>query len=169
MKTDLLSPLLCGIILGALLTYPVTNEPQVEADIQPSPQVEVIVKELPEPLEVKRAPEPPPPPPKPAPAIDNVLKKIAWCESHNRQFKADGSLLRGEYNPLDVGKFQINEKYHLAESQRLGMDIHTLEGNTAYAEHLFKTQGSTPWNWSRPCWGDPNRVWTERNGEFWSE
>lgn len=100
---------------------------------------------------------------------DITLKKIAWCESRNRQFNPDGTVLRGVVNSQDVGKYQINEYYHLRASQALGMDILTLNGNTAYAEHLYKTQGSKPWNWSNHCWGDPNRLWIERDGELWSE
>lgn len=107
----------------------------------------------------------------PAPAIEKpldplpaILKKIAWCESKNRQFNADGSVHRGEINPQDVGKYQINEHYHLEASIVLGMDIYTLEGNTEYAQYLYSTQGTTPWNWSKHCWSDPNRVW-QKDGE----
>jgi hypothetical protein len=84
--------------------------------------------------------------------IPNELHWIGFCESRNRQFKEDGSLVRGIVNPLDVGKYQINEKYHLAESKRLGFDIYTEEGNTDYALWLYEHQGSKPWNWSKPCW-----------------
>jgi hypothetical protein len=98
-----------------------------------------------------------------------TLKKIAWCESRNRQFNPDGTVLRGVVNAQDVGKHQINEKYHLADSIKLGFDIHTLEGNTAYAEYLYSKQGSTPWNWSAHCWSDPNREWSEKGGEYWSK
>lgn len=161
MNTKLLTPLVLALVV---LAFPLTiqhEQPEQEAIIKftpiqpvsPPPEIEVLtVKALPAPVQ-----------------IDNVLKKIAWCESQNRQFNEDGSVLRGVVNPLDTGKFQINEKYHLANSIRLGFDIHTLEGNEGYAQHLFETQGSTPWNWSRPCWGDPNRVWTERGGELWSK
>jgi len=79
--------------------------------------------------------------------------KIAYCESTHRQFDEDGSVLRGKANPQDVGVFQINEYYHLADSKKLGYDIHTQEGNIAYAMQLYKKQGSRPWNWSKPCWG----------------
>lgn len=81
------------------------------------------------------------------------LIAVARCESGYRQFNADGTLLRGKQNPQDVGVLQVNEKYHLAESIRLGYDIHTLEGNIRYGEYLYNHQGLTPWNWSRPCWG----------------
>jgi len=98
-----------------------------------------------------------------------ILAKIAWCESRNVQLNPDGSVLRGKINSQDVGKWQINESYHLAESKRLGLDLHTEEGNEEYAVHLFLTQGTRPWNWSKPCWGDEERVWTKKNGEYWSK
>ena len=142
-----------GVIVSVFFLTP-TVEPVVyeKADISLSPApIEV---EHPEPLQV-------------IPKIPVQLQKIAWCESRNRQFK-DGDVLRGVVNPDDVGKFQINEYYHLTEATRLGHDLHTLEGNTAYALRLYETQGATPWNWSRPCWGDPNRVWWEEGGVYWS-
>ncbi len=84
--------------------------------------------------------------------IDRVLVEIGRCESHNRQFNDDGSVLRGRVNPLDVGKYQINEKYHLEQSQKMGIDIYTEEGNEAYAVWLYKNQGTEPWLASKPCW-----------------
>ncbi len=77
---------------------------------------------------------------------------IANCESHGRQFDKDGHIVRGAVNPQDIGLFQINEEYHLKQSQKLGMDIYTLQGNIDYAMHLIKTQGSKPWFWSKTCW-----------------
>lgn len=77
---------------------------------------------------------------------------IAHCESRTRQFDKDGNVLRGEVNPLDAGIFQINEKYHLATSEKMGIDIHTTTGNIVYAMWLLKTQGNSPWNWSKFCW-----------------
>lgn len=82
-----------------------------------------------------------------------VLANIARCESEYRQFSSNGVVLRGRVNSADVGVMQVNEKYHLAESRKLGMNIHTLEGNLQYGAYLYKTQGSRPWNASRPCWG----------------
>lgn len=83
---------------------------------------------------------------------DHPLLAVARCESQYRQFDADGSVLRGKQNPQDVGVLQINERYHLADSRRLGYDIHTLEGNIDYGVYLYEHQGLTPWNWSRHCW-----------------
>lgn len=102
------------------------------------------------------------------PAVPEILKKISWCESKNRQFNKDGSIHIGEINPKDIGKYQVNERWNGAEAKRLGFDIYTLEGNTKMSLHLFKNQGTTPWNWSRSCWEDPDRVWWEKDGELWS-
>lgn len=82
-----------------------------------------------------------------------IMQKIAWCESGHRQFDENGEVLRGRQNPQDVGLFQINEYYHLEDSKKLGYDIYTIEGNIAYALYLYQQQGTTPWNWSRECWG----------------
>lgn len=90
-----------------------------------------------------------------------ILKKIASCESHGQQFAADGSVLRGLVNPLDVGLMQINEKYHLSTALKLGLDIHTLEGNADYAKYLYSTQGVKPWVHSSSCW-DPENVYALR-------
>lgn len=102
------------------------------------------------------------------PETNDILAKIAWCESNNEQFDSSGRPTRGKINPKDVGKYQINESYHLADSKRLGYDIYTLEGNTGYALHLYRTQGTKPWFWSEGCWGDPNRVWIKKDGLYWS-
>jgi hypothetical protein len=85
-----------------------------------------------------------------------ILKKIAFCESQNRQFIEDGKVLRGNVNPQDIGAMQINEKYHLKAAQKLGYDIYTLEGNIDYAKHLYKTQGVKPWVHSSTCWDKTN-------------
>ncbi|MEK7610428.1 MAG: hypothetical protein AAB468_01630 [Patescibacteria group bacterium] len=78
---------------------------------------------------------------------------IARCESQYSQFADSGRVLRGRKNPNDVGVFQINEDYHLVASKKLGFDIHTIEGNIAYAMWLLKRDGSKPWRASQPCWG----------------
>jgi hypothetical protein len=86
------------------------------------------------------------------------LIDVARCESQYRQFDENGNVLRGKVNSKDVGAFQINEKYHLETSQKLGIDIYTLEGNIAYARYLYETQGSKPWSASSPCWGNTREL-----------
>ena len=84
--------------------------------------------------------------------IPGILKKIAFCESGNKQFNSDGSVLRGKQNSRDVGKWQINEFYHLANAQKIGIDIYTEAGNTEYALYLYNKNGTRDWNWSKSCW-----------------
>lgn len=89
-------------------------------------------------------------------AATPILKRIAACESESRQYNADGTVLRGWMNPLDVGLMQINEKYHLSTAIKLGYDIHTLQGNVDYAKYLYATQGVRPWIHSSHCWDPAN-------------
>ncbi len=81
-----------------------------------------------------------------------ILIEIARCESEFRQFDKDGKVVRGRVDNADVGVMQINERYHLENSKKLGFDIHTVEGNVGYAKYLYKKYGSEPWNASSPCW-----------------
>ena len=87
-----------------------------------------------------------------------IMQKIAYCESRNRQFDTDGSVIRGVVNSKDVGIFQINEKYHLSDSQKMGINIHTIDGNMEYAKYLYEKQGTRPWSSSRPCWGNYEKL-----------
>ena len=82
-----------------------------------------------------------------------VMAEIAKCESRFRQHDSDGNVLRGEKNSLDRGVMQINEYFHNEDSEKLGFDILTLEGNTAYARYLFEKYGVKPWKSSGKCWG----------------
>lgn len=87
--------------------------------------------------------------------------RIARCESELRQYNKEGSVLRGIQNPQDVGVFQINEKYHLQDSQKMGLDIHTPEGNIQYAMEIMKRDGTRHWNYSRACWGNTAKAGSE--------
>lgn len=85
--------------------------------------------------------------------LPRVLLDISWCESRDRQFNADGTVHRGEINPQDVGRWQINEHYWLEKSRELGFDIYTEEGNRAMALWIYNNQGVKPWSWSAGCHG----------------
>lgn len=84
--------------------------------------------------------------------IPDILHAIGFCESGNRQFHEDGTVVKGKVNNQDIGKYQINLKYHGAKAQELGFDLYTEQGNTDYALWLYEQEGSHPWNWSKPCW-----------------
>ncbi len=81
-----------------------------------------------------------------------ILVEIARCESTFSQFDKNGKVIRGRVNSKDVGVMQINEKYHLETAQNLGHDLHTIEGNVAYAKYLYEKQGAQPWKASAVCW-----------------
>lgn len=83
----------------------------------------------------------------------HIMRRIAFCESANRQFDNDGSVLRGRVDSRDMGMFQINSYYHGELAQRKGLDIATVEGNIDYAIDLYDREGTRPWNSSKPCWG----------------
>lgn len=82
-----------------------------------------------------------------------VMVEIARCESRFRQYDDNGEVLRGEVNSLDRGVMQINEYYHLESAEKLGYNILTIEGNTAYARYIFEKYGVQPWSSSMHCWG----------------
>lgn len=86
-------------------------------------------------------------------ADDPLLVDIARCESSFHQFDSKGNIVRGRVNSADVGVMQINEKYHGEMAKKLGFDLYTVEGNIAYAKHLYNEQGSQPWISSSKCWG----------------
>lgn len=82
-----------------------------------------------------------------------VMIEIAKCESRFRHYDENGNVLRGEVNNLDRGVMQINEYYHGDDSRKFGYNILTLEGNAAYARHLYERYGVRPWKSSFGCWG----------------
>lgn len=82
-----------------------------------------------------------------------VLAEIAKCESEFRHYGKSGKLLRGMITPADVGVMQINETYHLKQAKSLGLNIHSVQGNLAYARALYEKEGTQPWQASAKCWG----------------
>jgi hypothetical protein len=84
-----------------------------------------------------------------------AMIEIARCESKFRHYTDGGSVLRGGAGGGMVGVFQFYEAVHAAGAASLGHNLTTLEGNLAYAKHVYDTQGTTPWNSSRSCWNVP--------------
>lgn len=87
-----------------------------------------------------------------------IMIDIARCESRFRQTDKNGNVIRGEVNSLDVGVMQINEKYHLEDSKKLGYNIYTIDGNMAYARYLYEKEGARPWISSSPCWAHTESI-----------
>jgi len=81
-----------------------------------------------------------------------IMIEIAYCESRFKHYSKHGGVLRGKLIPEDVGVMQINEYFHADTAERLGYDLHSLEGNMAYAKWLYEREGTTPWQPSVKCW-----------------
>lgn len=96
--------------------------------------------------------------------LPEILYKIALCESNNKQFTPSGDIVRGRANPADIGRFQINTYWNGEEAERLGYDLYTWEGNTAFALYLYEKNGTRDWNWSKPCWDRPLGVLLREKG-----
>ena len=78
--------------------------------------------------------------------IPDILKKIAFCESGNKQFNSDGEVVKhfNRNGTIDYGIMQINS-IHLLESERLGIDIMTEKGNLEMAKILYERHGARIW------------------------
>jgi hypothetical protein len=85
-------------------------------------------------------------------AKNPVMAEVARCESRFRHYTINGDILRGVAVNQDVGVMQINETYHLATAKKLGFNIYTIDGNLAYGQYLYNTQGTAPWSASAACW-----------------
>lgn len=81
------------------------------------------------------------------------MAEVSRCESGFTQYEATGTPLKGRITPRDTGVMQVNKDYHEHEADRLGIDIDHIDGNLAYARHLYRNEGMQPWSASRGCWG----------------
>jgi hypothetical protein len=81
-----------------------------------------------------------------------VMIQIARCESTFQHTLADGSVITGKVDSADTGVMQINKRYHEKAAAALGLNLHDIYHNMAYARHLYETQGTQPWSASAPCW-----------------
>ena len=86
-----------------------------------------------------------------------ILTKIAKCESHYRHLNLNGDVLEGEENIYDRGVMQINVLYHAEFAEKLGLNIHDLDDNVAYARYLYEREGAKPWMSSSACWAKFNQ------------
>lgn len=87
-----------------------------------------------------------------------ILAEIARCESRFRHLDRSGTVLRGKLTREDLGVMQINEFYHEETAWRLGFDLHTLDGNLAYAKWLYSKEGVAPWLSSAKCWENSDTI-----------
>lgn len=92
-----------------------------------------------------------------------LFTHIAYCESRDRQFDEDGDVLRGDINPHDIGRYQINTVHWAEQAKKLGFDLHTEQGNEAMALYLYKKFGTKPWRSSQKCWSKASQVYAATN------
>ncbi len=81
-----------------------------------------------------------------------VLIRIAKCESGNKHYNADGTLVRGKIVPTDLGRFQISAPHWEKKARELGWDIHSPYGNEQMAVWIYENYGTEPWSASKKCW-----------------
>lgn len=81
-----------------------------------------------------------------------LLAKIGKCESQYRQFNSKGEVLRGMKNTYDRGVMQINILYHQETAEKMGLDLHDIDDNVAFARYLYEKYGAKPWMSSSACW-----------------
>ena len=84
-----------------------------------------------------------------------LMQKIAYCESRNRHFDKNEDVLQGKKNSFDRGVMQVNLLYHEATAEKMGLDLHNIDDNVAYARYLYQKQGAKPWASSSACWSKP--------------
>ncbi len=85
-------------------------------------------------------------------SLPPIFAVIAKCESGGSHYDEQGRVARGRINRHDVGLYQINEVIHKIAIKKMGLDIYTPSGNTAFATYLYQKSGLEPWRPSRPCW-----------------
>ncbi len=96
-----------------------------------------------------------------------IMIEISRCESAFRQNDEKGNILRGIKNNLDVGAFQINEHYHSKTAKKMGVNLHTVEGNAQYARYLYEKEGARPWLSSSKCWSRSNELAKENPSKIY--
>ena len=79
-----------------------------------------------------------------------LLFKIIQAESGWGHYTSSGKVKTSYTN--DVGFGQINVKFHLARTIKMGLDIYKPYDNLKYVVYLYKTSGTGPWNASKARW-----------------
>ena len=88
--------------------------------------------------------------------MDVVLEAIAKCESGGQQFYPDGRVVLNvnKDGSADVGKWQVNLRYHGAQIARMKLDVvNSEEDNRKFAEYLYERNGTADWSASKKCHG----------------
>lgn len=83
---------------------------------------------------------------------ERVLKAIAICESHDRQFDDDGSVLMNKWGSSATGRYQIMSSVWRPAAVSMGINIDTAAGNKRMAYYILtEAQGISAWTESATC------------------
>lgn len=84
---------------------------------------------------------------------ERVLHAIAICESGDRQFDTDGSVLMNRHGSSATGRYQIMSSVWRPTAESMGINIDTAAGNKKMAYHILREtqQGIYAWSESFPC------------------
>lgn len=77
----------------------------------------------------------------------DLISRIMFSES---QYKSDAKHNNNNHT-YDSGLMQINSS-HIAEAEKMGIDIFTDNGNADMAIYLLNRDGLAPWNSSKSKW-----------------
>lgn len=99
--------------------------------------------------------EPDQPTVEPIPVYDaeteRVLKAIAICESGDRHYRPDGSIVKNP-NSSAIGRYQLMASIWHPVGLSMGIDIYTPAGNKRMAYHVLTVvQGIQAWEASASC------------------
>lgn len=107
--------------------------------------------------------------PKVKPKNKTILKYISHCESRDRQFEPDGSVLRNKSGSSAIGKYQIMESVWGEKAEELGYDLYTEEGNAQMAHYILtEGQGIGAWSASNECFSETFGFIISNNKIVWN-
>lgn len=87
------------------------------------------------------------------PDVPPIMIEVARCESGQKQFYPNGSLVRDGVTGTHVGIFQIGELVWNKKAKELGYNLYEAEGNIKMGLYIYKNFGTAPWKASQDCWG----------------
>lgn len=86
------------------------------------------------------------------PETERILHAIALCESQDRHFDVDGSVLMNRHGSSATGRYQLMASVWRPVAESMGINIDTEAGNKQMAYHILTdAQGLVAWAASASC------------------
>jgi hypothetical protein len=94
----------------------------------------------------------------------STVRAVAQCESslygkaQNKNYYKKTEIVDGKevvtmvHWSTDFGFLQVNDYYHKANMDKMGLDIYNEFDSLEYGIYLMSKQGLAPWKASRTCW-----------------